>query len=81
VVLLEAPENAQSHVTYLAFELPFNFIIFQATAIFEFARNSQKTECNLYLSYDASVCFRPHKGLAAVMEGLEIEVGNKEFFL
>jgi hypothetical protein len=31
VILLEAPKNAQSHVTYLAFQLPFNFIIFQTT--------------------------------------------------
>jgi hypothetical protein len=31
MVLLEAPENAQYHVMYLAFQLPFNSIIFQTT--------------------------------------------------
>jgi hypothetical protein len=47
------------------------------TTIFEFTMNSQKTECALYLSYDASVWLRPYKGkysLAAAMEGLGTDV-------
>jgi hypothetical protein len=65
MVLLEAPENAQSHVTVVALQLSFSFIIFKtfqttflfhcmmnATTIFKFTMNSQNTECTLYLGYD-----------------------------
>jgi hypothetical protein len=69
MVILEAPEKAQSHVTFLALQLPFSFIIFQmmfhchrmmnGTMIFEFTRNLQKNECTPYLSYNASIWLRP----------------------
>jgi hypothetical protein len=39
---------------------------------------SEKTECTLYLNYDASVRLRP---TAAAMEGFGIHVQNKEFSL
>jgi hypothetical protein len=51
------------------------------TTIFKFAMNSQKTECTLYLIYNASVCLPLQKRLPDAMEGLDTEVGNKEFSL
>jgi hypothetical protein len=94
IVILEAPENAQSHVTFLALQLPFNFIVFQTTfhchcmmnetTIFLSTMNTQKTECTLYPSHDACVWLWPYKehySLAAAMEGLGTNVQNKDFSL
>jgi hypothetical protein len=54
------------------------------TTLFEFTMNPQKTECPLYLSYDACVCLRLQNGqysLSDAMDGLGTEEGNNEYSL
>jgi hypothetical protein len=71
-VLSEALETAQSHVTYLAFQLPFNFTIFQTTFHCHCMMN---WNCDIWIHYELrengmhSVSHLRCKRLVATIQG------------